>query len=836
MKGKEMNMKLASGLGGWVAVLLALALGLGAGASGASATADSAAPRATGEWLDTGWRFARFHAVPEAKGAEKPDFDDTSWQTVRLPHDWGVSFPFSAKISGVLGRLPYFGTGWYRRAFTVTDEQRRGRVFLDFGGAMSLTTVYVNGQKVGERPFGFISFRVDVTDALVPGERQQVAVRIENRQGSGRWYHGGGLYRRVRLTFAPKVRVDTWGVTVRSEVRGADALVTADVKVVGGEGTVACTVFDGARPVATLTGGRGVIRNVRRWDVDDPHLYVLEARVTAADGTTDVYRQPFGVRTVEFRPKEGFFLNGRYLKLRGVCQHSDTGALGTAAYARAFERQLELLKEMGANAVRTSHNPPSVEMLDACDRLGLLVIDEAFDMWTIRKGGPNAYSRYFNDWWKTDLTDFVRRDRNHPSVILWSIGNEVDEQRKPEIGLPIASNLVATCHLEDPSRPVTIGCNALVAWTNGYVNVVDVFGVNYKANFYGDFYRLHPDKGLVATETESLLSTRDAYYFPDDDDWGSFERPNYRGMYDFQVSSYEKYTIRDSNTAPEIEFRAQRLFPQCYGCFVWTGFDYLGEPSPYERAQPYHRASSPARQAEMDAFRVQYGTNACPARSSYYGIFDLCGFPKDRYWSYRSEWRPDVPTAHILPHWTWPGREGRLTPVHVYSNGDEAALYVNGKLQGRRRRGEALRFMWNNVRYEPGVVKVVVTKDGKPWASAVRLTAGPAARLTAAADRTSLRGLQDLAYVTLALRDARGTVVPESDVELTFEASGAVEVIGVCNGDPTDWTGFQAGRQRTFHGLCQAVVRVREGASGPGALVVTGGGLTAKVGFTVAAD
>ena len=815
--------------------MLALLVGaLGAALGGGAA--ESAAPRATGEWLDTGWRFSRYHAVREPRGAERPDFDASGWRTVRLPHDWGVEFPFSEKVEGVLGRLPYFGTGWYKRDFTVTDEQRRGRVFLDFGGAMSLTTVYVNGRKVGERPFGFISFRVDATDALVPGARQHLAVRLENRQGSGRWYHGGGLYRRVRLTFAPKVHVDTWGVTVRSTVRGRDAEVTADVKVAGGAGTVACTVFDGARPVATLADGRGVIRDVHLWDVDDPHLYVLEVRVTAADGETDVYRQPFGVRTVEFRPKEGMFLNGRYLKLRGVCQHSDTGALGTAAYARAFERQLELLKGMGANAVRTSHNPPSVEMLDACDRLGLLVMDEAFDMWTIRKGGPNAYTRYFNDWWKTDLTDFIRRDRNHPSVVMWSIGNEVGEQWKPEIGLPIASNLVATCHAEDPTRPVTIGCDARATWTNGYVQVVDVFGVNYKADLYGDFYRLFPGKGLVGTETESLLSTRDAYYFPEDDDWGSLERPNYRGMYDFQVSSYEKYTIRPSNTAPEIEFKAQRQFPQCYGCFVWTGFDYLGEPSPYERAQPYHRASSPEKRAEMDAFRAQYGTNACPSRSSYYGIFDLCGFPKDRYWSYRAEWRPDVPTAHILPHWTWPGREGRLTPVHVYANGDEATLYVNGKPQGRRVKDEALRFMWNNVRYEPGEVKVIVMKDGKFWAKAVRRTAGPAARLEAAADRTTLKGLQDLAYVSLALRDRQGTVVPEADVELTFTASGAVEVIGLCNGDPTDWTGFQAGRQKTFHGLCQAVVRVREGATGPGSLVATGGGLSAKVDFTVLPD
>lgn len=799
----------------------------------AGAAVESAAPRTTGEWLDTGWAFARFHATPEPKGAEAADFDASAWQRVRLPHDWGVAFPFSAKISGVLGRLPYFGTGWYKRDFTVTEAQRRGKVYLDFGGAMSLTTVYVNGRKVGERPFGFISFRVDATDALVPGARQHLAVRLENRQGSGRWYHGGGLYRRVRLTFAPKVHVDTWGVTVRSAVRGKDAEVTADVKVAGGAGTVACTVFDGARPVATLADGRGVIRDVHLWDVDDPHLYVLEVRVTSADGEVDVYRQPFGVRTVAFRPKEGLFLNGRYLKLRGVCQHSDTGALGTAAYARAFERQLELLKEMGANAVRTSHNPPSVEMLDACDRLGLLVLDEAFDMWTIRKGGPNSYARYFNDWWKMDLTDFIRRDRNHPSVVMWSIGNEVGEQWKPEIGLPIASNLVATCHAEDPTRPVTIGCDARATWTNGYVQVVDVFGVNYKADHYGDFYRLFPGKGLVGTETESLLSTRDAYYFPEDDDWGSLERPNYRGMYDFQVSSYEKYTIRPSNTAPEIEFKAQRQFPQCYGCFVWTGFDYLGEPSPYERAQPYHRASSPEKRAEMDAFRAQYGTNACPSRSSYYGIFDLCGFPKDRYWSYRAEWRPDVPTAHILPHWTWPGREGRLTPVHVYANGDEATLYVNGKPQGRRVKDEALRFMWNNVRYEPGEVKVVVKKGGKVWATAVRRTAGPAVRLEATADRTTLRGLQDLAYVALALRDARGTVVPEADVELAFEAGGAVELIGVCNGDPTDWTGFQAGRQKTFHGLCQAVLRVREGRRGAGWLTARGGGLDARLSFEV---
>ena len=803
--------------------------------------------RETEVYLDSGWKFARFwnnespkdDAPAEPKGGcAAPSYDTSSWRTVRLPHDWGVEKPFRMDIPGMLGHLGFYGIGWYKTDITLSADEcariaKGGRLYLDFDGAMSLSTVYLNGKDLGTRPFGFISFRVDATDALVPGPRQHLAVRLENRMWSSRWYHGGGLYRRVRRVVVPKVHVDNWGIVVRSEVKGRNAEVTVDVAVRGGEGEVEGTIYDGARAVAKLEKGRATIPDVRLWDVDDPHRYMLEVRVSS-NGETDTCRELFGVRTVEFRPKEGLFLNGRHIKFQGVCMHSDCGALGVAAYARVFERQVQLLKEMGCNAIRTTHNPASPEMLEACDKYGMMVLDEPFDMWVIPKGGPNAYSKYFKEWWKKDLTDFIRRDRNRPSVVLWSVGNEVNEQEKPEIGLPIASNLVATCHLEDPTRPVTMGNNRIGAWTNGYVQVVDVYGVNYKADFYGDFYKLHPDKGLLGTETESLLSTRDAYYFPEDDDWASLERPNFRGFYDWQASSYEKYTIRPTNTSPEVEFKAQRKYPQCYGSFVWTGFDYIGEPSPYEgRFQTWHRASSPEMAAEMSRFRESYGTNATPPRSSYYGIFDLCGFPKDRYWCYKAEWRPDVPVAHILPHWTWPGREGKTTPIYVYTNGDSAELFVNGKSYGLRWKDESLRLAWLNVPYSPGTVKVVVRKGGAVWATAERRTAGAVNKLEVVGDAASLRSLQDIAYVRIALKDKNGTVVPNADVDLNFSAEGAVELIGLCNGDPADLTGFQEGHQRTFHGLCQAVVRAREGAHGPGALTITGGGLSGRISFTV---
>ena len=817
----------------------------------AASCAVAAERREGSRFLDTGWRFMRYADVnAEPKDVASDGFDTSGWRRVRLPHDWGVENPFRMDVAGKRGRLDFFGIGWYKVDFRLDESERKGRVFLDFDGAMSCATVYVNGRKLAFRPLGFISFRVDATEALVQGEKQTLAVRLDNRMESSRWYHGGGLYRRVRLSCAPEFHVAENGIRIETAVSNAVATVLAEVRVAGDDlsgGTAHARIRkDGDASVIAESDGVRAEGKIDRfefrmelpspglWSPETPNLYELEV-VLSRGGKTDVVKETFGVRTVQFIPDRGMFLNGRHVKMRGVCQHSDTGALGTAAYRRAFERQLEILKDMGCNAIRTSHNPPSSDFLDLCDRMGFFVMDEAFDMWERFKGGKDAYSRWFPDWWARDLTDFVRRDRNHPSVVMWSIGNEVFEQRHPAEALRLGRAMTELVHMEDPSRPVTMGNQRPETLTNGVAAAVDVFGCNYQPERYGDFYRIHPGMGMVATETESMVSTRDAYFFPEDVDFGKIVRPQWKGMYDFQISSYDIFPMRKLNYPPEVEFAAQKEFPQCYGSFTWSGFDYLGESYPYDTAKEIarFRYTSPAMKAACEAFMASNPQHEPPARSSYYGIIDLCGFPKDRFYCYRAEWRPDVPTAHLLPHWTWPGREGKITPVHAYTSGDEAELFLNGRSLGRRRKGEAFRLMWNDVLYEPGTLRLVAYKNGKRWAEAERRTATAVVRLDVACDHAELSSLQDLSYVTIALVDSTGTVVPESDMELSVAASGAVEVIGVCNGDPTDLSGLQSPRLKTFHGLCQVVVRAREGATGTGTLSVTGGDLEPQVCFKV---
>ena len=803
--------------------------------------------------LDTGWRFMLFPGPDaEVAGAAELGFDDSGWRKVRLPHDWGVERPFRMDVAGKRGRLAFFGLGWYRTKFRIADHERDGRVFLDFGGAMSCATVYVNGRKMAFRPFGFGSFSVDATEALVPGEEQILAVRLDNREASSRWYHGGGLYRRVKVVPVPEFHIAVGGLRVTSSVSNGMAAVHAEIRtagddVRGGEATATIRREGCVEPVAQCKGVKrdmrtdrfefdAKIENPALWSDESPALYEIEVRLSRG-GRADTLVSTFGIRNVELIPDRGMFVNGRRVKMRGVCQHSDTGALGVASYRRAFERQLEILKDMGCNAVRTAHNPPSEEFLDLCDRMGFYVIDEAFDMWEMFKfhDDGDLWAKWFPDWWARDLTDFVRRDRNHPCVVMWSIGNEVREQKHPADAIRIGNALASLVRMEDPTRPVTMANVRERTITNGLARVVDVFGCNYMPWRYGDFYRHNPGMGMVATETDSMVSTRDTYFFPDDAVYDTVKCPDWSGMFDFQVSSYDRSSTRFNNYSPETEFAAQRAFPQCYGSFTWTGFDYLGEPHPADKAElvRHFRFTSPEAEARWRAFLADPSNprSEPPGRSSYYGAIDLCGFPKDRFYMFQTEWRPGLPMAHLLPHWTWPGREGKVTPVHAYTTGDEAELFLNGRSLGRRKKGDAFRLMWNDVRYEPGELVLVAYKNGAEWARAFRRTAGAAIRLVASCDRVELKSLQDLSYVKFELLDEHGTVVPESDVELRFKAEGAVEVAGVCNGDPTDLTGLQADRQRTFHGLCQAVVRAKEGCSGPGRLVAEGGGFSAHVEF-----
>ena len=801
-----------------------------------------------------GWTFARFgeqpngSVVPEPADAQAEAFDDAAWRSVRLPHDWGVESPFLMEVSGSQGRLPYFGVGWYRKAFVLPEEDAGRCVFLDIDGAMSDSTVWLNGEKLGGRPYGYSSYRVDLTPRLhEAGRTNALAIRLDNKRLGARWYPGGGLYRNVWLVKTDPVHVAQWGVWVRAETNGPGARIAADVTVESAAtGAVAVTVSGalyelgvggdaaGGRRVATVapvalsvrgTGHAALeaaLKRVRLWDTDAPNLYRLDVAVKAGDRTLDVYPQIFGVRTLEFNPQAGFFLNGRHRQVKGVCLHHDLGALGSAVYRRALERQLEILRAMGCDAIRTSHNPPAPELLELADRMGFLVLDEAFDMWEKPKTRDD-YARFFKEWSARDLGDLIRRDRNHPSVFMWSMGNEVIEQTDPVSGVRIGQRLTEIAHREDPTRPTVMGNWMAETMTNGLCEATDVFGANYLPQLYGAFSRTHPGRGIVGSETASMVSSRGEFFFPVPSGFAQPPMPFPEGYYNFQVSGYDVFSQRPNNCAPDVEFLWQGRNPQVFGEFVWTGFDYLGEPSPYEELPKNMKWQSEADQARWAEFLKKYPGQS-PARSSYYGIVDLCGFPKDRFYAYQARWRPELKMAHLLPHWTWPEWVGQKIPVHVYTSGDEAELFVNGRSLGRKKKGpEEFRLQWNGVVYEPGEVRVTAYRKGQKWAEDVQRTAGEPSRLEVTADRDPIAGNgADLSYVTIRVLDSREVLVPRANTLLRFSVSGPLEIAGVCNGDATDLTGFQAPNQRVYNGLCQVVLRGRAGQKGTGELVVRG--------------
>ncbi|HEX8187688.1 MAG TPA: glycoside hydrolase family 2 TIM barrel-domain containing protein, partial [Pyrinomonadaceae bacterium] len=549
------------------------------------------------------------------------------------------------------------------------------------------------------------------------------------------------------------------------------------------------------------------VKNPRMWSPHSPSLYAAVTTVEQGGKTVDSYETTFGIRAVRFDAARGLLINGEPVEIKGVCNHHDLGALGAAVNRRALERQLEILKEMGVNAVRTSHNPPAPELLDLADRMGLLVMDEAFDAWR-RSKKKNDYHLLFDDWHEKDLRALVRRDRNHPSVILWSTGNEIGEQGTPE-GHRLSGQLSRIVREEDPTRPVTAGANNTGAGYNGFQQTLDVFGYNYKPQEYGRFRGKNPSIPLYGSETASTVSSRGEYFFPVEEDKD-------KGKSDFQVSSYDLYAPRWATT-PDAEFRGQDEHPEVAGEFVWTGFDYLGEPTPFNAdSTNLLNFTDPAARARMGEELKALGRIRVPSRSSYFGIVDLAGFKKDRFYIYQARWRPELPTAHILPHWNWPGREGQLTPVHVYTSGDEAELFLNGRSLGRKRRGAfEYRLRWDEVKYEPGEVRVVAYKNGRRWAEEVARTTGPAARLTLKADRAGIDADgNDLSFVTASVADGAGLTVPRAKNRIHFEIFGPGEIVAVDNGDATSHESFQSKERAAYNGLCLVVVRSKAGAPG----------------------
>ncbi len=776
-------------------------------------------------------------------------FDDSAWRRLDLPHDWGIEGPFDPAIPAKTGKLPCFGVAWYRKTFDLPAADAGRRIVLEIDGAMSYSAVWCNGRFVGGWPYGYASYQLDLTSFLRPGSTNTLAIRLDNPDESSRWYPGGGLYRNVWLTKTAAVHVGQWGVRITTpEITSSTATLAVDSQIVNqSEGPaslqVVTQIFKAdlqGRPsgAAILTSSpqslslgvgesksaaiRLTLADPVLWDLVRPERYVAVTLVQQGDSLLDRVETPFGIRTAEFTANDGFHLNGQRVPLQGVCMHHDLGALGAAFNLRAAERQLEILKEMGVNAIRTAHNPPAPEFLDLCDRMGFLVIDELTDTWTVAKK-PNGYAKLFADWSEADLRAMIRRDRNHPSVVMWSIGNEIGEQIQLK-NHRLAARLSTIAREEDPARPTTAGCDQPPAGYNGFQKTIDVFGYNYKPHEYAKFRSANPAQPLYGSETASTVSSRGVYAFP-------VHKDKDHGRIGFHMSSYDLYAPNWAST-PDTEFKGQDENPFVAGEFIWTGFDYLGEPTPFNHdftiLSNYH---TPEDKAKAEAELKALGKIDVPSRSSYFGAVDLAGFKKDRFYLYQARWRPELPMAHILPHWNWPERTGEITPVHVYTSGDEAELWLNGQSLGRKKKDRSeYRLCWDDVRYSPGELKVVAYKAGQPWATEVVKTTGTATRLLLSVDRSTIAtdGL-DLGFVTASVVDDDGLVVPRSNPKLSFTISGPGEIVATDNGDPTDLTTFSSPERKAFNGLALAIVRAKPGSTGAITVRVTGEGVAPSV-------
>ena len=771
--------------------------------------------------FDRHWRF-HLGDVPKA---QDPAFVDTTWRALDLPHDWSIEGPFNEQNpAGVAGGALPGGIGWYRKAFTLPAGDTGKVVFIEFDGVYRNSEVWINGHYLGKRPYGYSSFRYALTHLHYGKQRNVIAVRVDNsQQPNSRWYSGSGIYRHVRLVKTNPVHVDQWGtyvttpvvsaessrVTIRTRVRNARratqpiVLRTTVSDSAGKEVAVAATDAKvTGDSVIEITQDVSISRPVL-WSLERPYRYRVVSRVMCGAPPTacDTYATPFGVRSFIFRADSGFYLNGKALKIRGVCLHHDLGALGAAVNTRAIERQLQIMRAMGANALRTSHNPPAPELLDLTDRMGFIVMDEAFDMWKKEKTKYD-YHLDWDAWHVRDLTDMVLRDRNHPSVFIWSIGNEVMEQWTDgdSTAAPIARELAGIVHTLDPTRPVTQAAN------NGspqnpvfHAGALDILGHNYHHEMWKDFPTQYPGEKFIITEAMSALNSRGVYqqpsdsvlvyYTPYEKDKGPQPPKNGR------LSSYDNSRAFWGSLHEE-SLRLFEHYPFLSGIFIWQGIDYLGEPTPYE----------------------------WPARSSYFGVVDLAGFPKDPFYLYQSVWTPpERPMLHLFPHWNWAA--GDTIDVWAYTNAEQVELYLNGALLGvRRNEGKVGHLMWR-VAYRPGTLRAVARTAGLEATSAVVRTTGAATRIALAPDRARIRADgQDLSFVTVTVRDRRGRAVPTAEPLIRFRVSGGAQIVGVDNGDAISHTSFQAKQVRLFNG--KALVIVRAGRSkGTVTLTAEGKGL-----------
>lgn len=773
--------------------------------------------------LEKNWKFSKGD-TPEAV---QPQYDDSKWETVTIPHDWAIFGPFdrsndlqevavtqnfekqASVKTGRTGGLPYVGIGWYRTTFDAPADKQ---ITLVFDGAMSEARVYVNGQEACFWPFGYNSFHFDATPYInKDGKRNTLAVRLENKPQSSRWYPGAGLYRNVHVVATDRVHVPVWGTQLTTpHVSDEYASVRLLTTVAGAGDKDIRVVTDIVSPDGKVVVTRDNTRKINHgqpfeqnflvdapslWSPETPYLYKAVSKIYVDGRQVDEYTTRFGIRSIEIVADKGFFLNGKHRKFQGVCNHHDLGPLGAAINVAALRRQLTLLKDMGCDAVRTSHNMPAPELVELCDEMGFMMMIEPFDEWDIAKC-ENGYHRYFDEWAEKDMVNMLRHYRNNASVVMWSIGNEVPTQCSPE-GYKVASFLQDICHREDPTRPVTCGMDQVsCVLANGFAAMIDVPGLNYRAHRYVEAYNNLPQNIVLGSETASTVSSRGVYKFP-------VEKRASQKYDDHQCSGYDVEYCYWSNV-PDEDFALADDYNWTIGQFVWTGFDYLGEPSPYD-------------------------TDAWPSHSSVFGIIDLASLPKDRFYLYRSLWNKTANTLHVLPHWTWPGREGENTPVFVYTSYPSAELFVNGKSYGKQRKLTAdesralvgkdslallrrYRLMWMDVSYEPGEVKVVAyDASGKPAEEKIVRTAGKPHHLEVVADRTRLSSDgKDLAYITVRVVDKDGNLCPADNRMVSFSVKGAGRYRAAANGDATSLDLFHLPKMPAFSGQLTAIVQSGE--------------------------
>lgn len=750
--------------------------------------------------LSEGWQFSR---------------DKAQWENVIVPHDWAISGPFDKKWdiqtvaivqngektatekTGRSGALPWIGEGYYKLTFQIPEGYKHAELIFD--GAMAEPTVSINGKKAGYWAYGYNAFRIDATPYLTSGNNQ-LEVSLNNLEESSRWYPGAGIYRPVRLVLTGDARFETWRtfahttkltkdtayVDVESYITGniSDPTTSVEIGIYDQRGSMIDERHMPAQDKVLLKTTLYVPKP-KAWSPEEPNLYKLVTRIYKDNKVIDEQKTNIGLRTVSVSKENGFQLNGITRKIKGVCLHHDLGPLGAAENKAALIRQIKMMKEMGADAIRTAHNMPSQWQMDICDSLGMMVMAESFDMWIYPKC-KNGYARFFKEWWEQDITNLVLSQRNHPSIIMWSIGNEIPDQGNKE-GVEYAKKLQDLCHKLDPSRPVTQGIDRVdAAMKSGFAQVMDVPGFNYRLHKYDKGLKELPQGFLLGSETASTVSSRGVYKFP-------VEVSNKKTYDDGQCNGYDTEYCSWSNL-PDDDWVWQDDYKQVIGEFVWTGYDYLGEPTPYD--------------------------TYWPSRSSYFGICDLAGLAKDRYYLYRSKWNTEKHTVHLLPHWTWPDRKGKVTPVYCYTDGVEGELFVNGKSQGRVRKNkesrlDRYRLRWNNVKYEPGEIKVIAyDENGNVIGEDTRRTAGAPSDIvfeveTANGDKqpTLKADGNDMAFITISMTDKDGNHCPTADNQLTFEVTGNGTFQAACNGDATSLEPFTQPQMKLFSGKVVAVAR-----------------------------